>query len=124
MIAPYTLYSFFAGGVLTLIWCLSALFLSMMTQTPNTSLFPEIAFAAKIERTQHRRYGLPPSLLETLEPLNNSGSIETRRHLSSERIYVRLAEDEMEENRSIVVKLHDNGLPLVRRGYAPDSTMI
>ena len=96
----------------------------MTIQTPNTCLYPEIAVASKMEHIHHTYFGPPRALSEIVWPLSNSGSIAVRRVLASQKFYVRFSENETEQNRPIILTLQENGLPLVRRGHAPESTMI
>src|SRR5277367_4055492 len=47
IIASYTLYTFTAGALFAVIWCLTAFGLCLRIQVPNASLFPEIDIASK-----------------------------------------------------------------------------
>jgi hypothetical protein len=100
------------GGLFSVIWCFVALFLSMVRKTPNTSLFPDIDFAAKFTRQRSALSVYPRSqpsetFPDLLSELTNATSYEIRKRLARAKLYVRVATSDVERDR--VLRMTDDG---------------
>jgi hypothetical protein len=119
-IAPYTLYAFMAGGLISVLWCLVALGLVLARPTPRTSLFPEIDFASIIAASGYyvARHVGAGRLLRLLSLLNNMGSSEIRKALAPSMLFVTSEEsrDDMNET-AFRIELKNNGLRYSRGDF-------
>jgi len=68
------------GALLSLLWCLIVLSVSLLRPVPPTSLFPEIDFASKIPREA--------SLWNVLARLSMASSWSITRQLAAEKLYL------------------------------------
>ena len=113
VIAPYTLYSFFVGGFITLLWAFIVLIVPLRVQTPNTSFYPEIDIASKVVADS-------TDMAQLLWPLSNSHSPAIKRRLQRERFFARMEGEHY--NRRVALMLEDNGNALTNRKVIPQST--
>ena len=82
-----TLYSFTVGALLSLVWCITALMLTLFRTTPGSSLFPEIDFASKIPRETRI---LPYSFQNLLSTLSLANTLEISRALANSKLHVKM----------------------------------
>jgi hypothetical protein len=93
------------GGLFSVIWCFAVLLLSMLRRTPNTSMFPDIDFAAKV--TRRRSPSVYPqsehseAFPDRLSRLTNATSYEIRNGLAPSELYVRVATSDVEGDRPL-----------------------
>jgi len=102
------------GGLVSLMWCFTALVFSMARTTPRTSLFPEIDFASKVMRhgghnSRCIRLQSRHSFQNVLSRLNNSNTYEIWNALAPSKLYIRVADSEVEESRPITMIWERNG---------------
>jgi hypothetical protein len=113
------------GGLISLLWCIIALALSMAIIAPKTSMFPEIDFASKV--TGHemgRRDSVSwDALTNVLGRLSNAGSREIRKGLVGMKFYLRVAETVSENGgvRPVTLVSEDNGSRLSHRDAYDDN---
>jgi len=71
--------------MLSLLWSIVLLLACSSVQSPNTSFFPEVDFAAKCVDVNVDQ---PSSISQLLFPLGNAESSDMKRQLGSTRLYV------------------------------------
>jgi len=76
------------GGLLSLLWCLILLSVSLGRTTPPTSLFPEIDFASKLGSEETNQEG--HSLREVISSLNMAQTFEICRELAPMKVHLRM----------------------------------
>jgi hypothetical protein len=93
VIAPYTLYGFMVGGLISLGWCIIALVLILRVATPNLSLYPEIDVAGKVvhENSRWTNRQSHYSISGLLSSLSNAGTADIRKQMSFARFYTRVS---------------------------------
>src|SRR5436190_16069447 len=105
------------GGLISLIWCIGALALSIAKIIPNISMYPEIDFASKVTGYQapeirERNSVSSGAITNVLSRLSNANSREIRKGLAGSKFYVRVTETDVEgEKEGIrpVTLVSDNG---------------
>lgn len=123
IIAPYTLYSFIVGGLVSLIWCLTTLCFVLHIRIPKLSLFPEIDITSKVVtesngQVVHDSSSSIAALSILLSPLSNAGSIAVRKGLRYLRVYVRPAVDhEIQGTQPITLTLENVQLANVSENH-------
>ena len=104
------------GGLLSLVWCLTALGLSMAIIVPKTSMYSEIDFASKLTGTEGYTVSRDSrsSLPNVVSLLSNSNSREIRKGLADSRFYVPVPHSEIEGegNRPVTLISEGNGVSL------------
>lgn len=79
---------FAAGALASLTRSIALLVVTMRVQIPNSSLFPEIDFAARCVESTSGTFRLASTLGQLLYPLSNATSKEVRKRLKNKRIFV------------------------------------
>lgn len=88
LISPLTLYMFMIGGLVSLLWCLIVLSVSLARRPLPPSFFPEIDFASKIV-SESKFPSHTSSLWHVLSNLRMANSFEITKELAKTKFYMR-----------------------------------